>query len=681
MYRYKNVVFIDASSKLSIQSDLQTWARSLGAGHEQDVWEDGLRILTSSSNAERAILILDNADDPTLNLVPFLAQNRSVTIIITSRNRTLGNLSTTYHLELGELETEEALTTLLNAARRQLPLPADDLKNAYTILRELGCLAVAIVQAGTYCHEMSSSTQPYSFTQYLSLFNKHRAELMKKAEPSSLDNYQRGAYSAFDLSYNVIPRTARIFLHFVSFFHFTDIPLMVLETATESKFEDIESGFLPRPEEHTKVVSTLGEVLSADGKWNDLQVQETIRILRSFSLLSVTSVDDSVFLQLHPLVQSWSRDLAGSDTQLYEAMAVQTLTSCCRRDNFSVHRYLLPHILDMLARNRSLIVHVNDQVAVGRILYQNGSYPNAIALFTAASEGMKDVGEERIRPKTTVTAWLAETLRTTGRWEEAEKLEIDVLEQRQRIIGMDHTDTLNAAANLARTYQSRGRWAEAEKLRVDVLEKSRRIRGPEERSTLIAAANLATTYRSLGRWEEAEKLELEVLEQRRKLLGRDHPDTIAAAANLAATYQSQRRWDDAETLQVEVLEKQRQILGSDHPYTAMAASNLASTYHLQGRWAESEKLKLEALEQRRKLLGLDHPDTILSQANLAATYGAQGQREDQVRLLAPAVQLSLKVMGQEHPNTQIFIKELANAYDALSKVDEAQEMRLLLKVE
>src|SRR5450432_2802962 len=132
------------------------------------------------------------------------------------------------------MEQEEALATLLHAARRQLPLSAEELKSAHTLLNELGCLAVALVQAGTYCHELSCS-----FTQYLTLFYSHRAELMKRAEPSSLDSYRRGAYTTLDLSYKALPQLSRDFLHFISFFHHTDIPVSALATAARENFQDV----------------------------------------------------------------------------------------------------------------------------------------------------------------------------------------------------------------------------------------------------------------------------------------------------------------------------------------------------------------------------------------------------------------------------------------------------------
>ncbi|KAK3898990.1 hypothetical protein C8A05DRAFT_37396, partial [Staphylotrichum tortipilum] len=49
-----------------------------------------------------------------------------------------------------------------------------------------------------------------------------------------------------------------------------------------------------------------------------------------------------------------------------------------------------------------------------------------------------------------------------GRWGEAEKLEVQVMETRKTKLGADHPDTLASMANLASTYWNQGRWEEAE---------------------------------------------------------------------------------------------------------------------------------------------------------------------------------------------------------------------------
>ncbi|KIM22789.1 hypothetical protein M408DRAFT_47875, partial [Serendipita vermifera MAFF 305830] len=344
---YAQTIYVDASSSSSIKADFQTWARSLGDDHERDVWEEALQKLNSAPQHEQWVLVLDNADDPALDLLQFLPKHVNVTIIITSRNHNLGNLSTTHHLELGEMNTDEALAVMLQAARRQLPLLDDEMESAQTLLKELGCLAVALVQAGTYCRQLSSTIgdvfRPYTFTQYLSLFYSHRAELMKEAGPTSLDKYQRGVYTTLDLSYKVLPQDSRDFLHLISFFHHTEIPLTAFIKASTNVFKDPD-WLLPRSQGHVITICSLQNLLCKNMGWNELRMQRVIHTLRSFSLLTASSMDDSIFLHLHPLVQAWSRDMVTPSCHQYQAMAIQVLTACESEENLGLYRYLLPHI-------------------------------------------------------------------------------------------------------------------------------------------------------------------------------------------------------------------------------------------------------------------------------------------------------------------------------------------------
>ncbi|KIM28914.1 hypothetical protein M408DRAFT_57037, partial [Serendipita vermifera MAFF 305830] len=325
---YTRTVYVDASSSSSIKTDLQTWSRAIGGDHESDVWEDALSMLNSAPQDEQWVLILDNADDPALNLVQFLPKNINVTILITSRNRDIGSLSTTHHLELGEMSPSEAFALMLLAARRDPKLSQEEMHSAQTLIKELGCLAVALVQAGTYCYQLSltnsDTTVPYTFTQYLTLFNLHRAELMKDPGPTSLDNYQRSVYTTLDLSYKALPQDARDFLHLISFFHYTDIPLIAVATASKKAFRD-PVVYLPRPKDHQDIVSRLKNIFSGDKAWSELTTQKIIRTLRSFSLLTASSVDDCIFLHLHPLIQAWCRDMDSTSSSPYRAMAIQVL--------------------------------------------------------------------------------------------------------------------------------------------------------------------------------------------------------------------------------------------------------------------------------------------------------------------------------------------------------------------
>ena len=86
--------------------------------------------------------------------------------------------------------------------------------------------------------------------------------------------------------------------------------------------------------------------------------------------------------------------------------------------------------------------------------------------------------------------------------------------------------------NLAATYQYMGEYTEAEKLKVQVLDARNRILGVEHPDTIRAMASLAATHHDLGKYNVAEKLKIQVLDARNRILGGEHPDTIRAMGNL-----------------------------------------------------------------------------------------------------------------------------------------------------
>jgi hypothetical protein len=166
----------------------------------------------------------------------------------------------------------------------------------------------------------------------------------------------------------------------------------------------------------------------------------------------------------------------------------------------------------------------------------------------------------------------------------------------QCLVDDDDEERLTLAWKCAMTLYSDGRYEEAEKLGVQVMETRKTKLRADHPHTLSSMANLASTYRKQGRWDEAEKLEVQVMETSKTKLGEDHPHTLSSMANLASTYWKQGRWDEAEKLDVQVMETSKTKLGADHPHTLSSMANLASTYSKQGRWDEAEKLEVQVME-------------------------------------------------------------------------------------
>ena len=80
-------------------------------------------------------------------------------------------------------------------------------------------------------------------------------------------------------------------------------------------------------------------------------------------------------------------------------------------------------------------------------------------------------------------------------------------------------------------YWEQGRSDEAEQLELEVLELHKEVVGLKHPNTISAMANLASTWQQQGRSDKAERLQLEVLELYKEVVGSKHPDTIRAIEN------------------------------------------------------------------------------------------------------------------------------------------------------
>ncbi|KAH6696593.1 hypothetical protein BKA61DRAFT_497997, partial [Leptodontidium sp. MPI-SDFR-AT-0119] len=196
-----------------------------------------------------------------------------------------------------------------------------------------------------------------------------------------------------------------------------------------------------------------------------------------------------------------------------------------------------------------------------------------------------------------------------------------------------------------------GKGVEAENMAVNVMKVRKKILGDEHSDTLDGMAMVGLACNLNGLWDDAEKLFVQVMETRKTKLGVDHPSTLTSMANLASTYRNQGRRDDAEELDVPVMETFKTKLGVDHPSTLTSMANLASTYRNQGRWDDAEELFVQVMETRKTKLGVDHPDTLTSMNNLAFTWKGNGKEIEAVRLMEECVELRKRVLGLNHPHS------------------------------
>jgi hypothetical protein len=97
---------------------------------------------------------------------------------------------------------------------------------------------------------------------------------------------------------------------------------------------------------------------------------------------------------------------------------------------------------------------------------------------------------------------------------------------------VDHPDMLLSMANLAATYRNQGRWDEAERLGVQVMEMSKTKLGVDHPDTLSSMANLAFTWKGNGKETEAIRLMEDCVRFLKRVLGLDHLYSISSGRAL-----------------------------------------------------------------------------------------------------------------------------------------------------
>jgi tetratricopeptide (TPR) repeat protein len=259
-----------------------------------------------------------------------------------------------------------------------------------------------------------------------------------------------------------------------------------------------------------------------------------------------------------------------------------------------------------------------------------------------------------------------------GQYSEAETTFREVLKERERMLGAEHTGSLEARSQLESALYYQGKYAEdEEQIRVLLALKVKAL-GPEHPETLKARNNLGALLFAEGKYAEAETELRAVLELKEKVLGPEHRDTIGTRNNLASTLAVEGKYAESEA-QFRALGKlAEKAFGPEHPNTLAARGNLAELLDNEGKYAEAETEEREVLNLDEKVLGPEHPDTLDTRANLAGTLLHQGRLVEAETEARQVVRLDEKVRGAEHPSTLEVRNSLADAIAAQGKYSEAE---------
>ena len=157
------------------------------------------------------LLLIDNSDDPQINLQQFFPACRHGNIIITSRNPACRLYAPDSYFNVSEMNANDAIELLLKMTAAQRS--PTNMEQAASICRELGYLAVAVAQAGAYI------AHSCSLDDYLHIYREDRAHLFHKHSTHTPGDYQWTVYTTWEMSLKKLTPTATMFLRICSFLH------------------------------------------------------------------------------------------------------------------------------------------------------------------------------------------------------------------------------------------------------------------------------------------------------------------------------------------------------------------------------------------------------------------------------------------------------------------------------
>ncbi|EXK77979.1 hypothetical protein FOQG_17325 [Fusarium oxysporum f. sp. raphani 54005] len=706
--RYDTILWIDARSEATIRSSFRRCAQDLKLWTETYSTMPGLVVLRDDP-AVRVVLswlqnrnqlhdewliILDNADDLNGGVRDVIPAGVCGSIILTSRDSESVEILPlgSQQLRVDIMEPLESISLLLrhlNLDTAEVPEHIREL--SLSICENLQHLALAVHLAGAYTRSlcrgwMDPDDGNYFETtlgpkgcleRYLQNYKTHRDRLLKDDTSRRLSSYNLTVWTVWDTSLDAVEKLSS----FPSRLLLTLLAHMDPSKIQDEIFRLAAIGQLKAPKTLTyDLPQWLWDLMSVDenGQWDRFAFDETLKPLRIFGLVR-DSKADYPGVTMHSLVQ-WRAKIDNTrepyqSWNLYYSifMAIASNQALSEPNNARFWQHMafhlpLPNDLLLLESDAKDLIWER----IGRLFLKVGHLQEAEKLFMQVIETRKKVLSIE-HPNTLISMNnLAVTYMDQGRWKEAGGLLVQVLKTQKKVLGAEHPDTLISMHNLASTYKYQGRWKEAERLLVQVIETRKKVVGLGHPETLDSMHNLVAAYMDQGRGKEAERLLVQVIETKKKVVGIEHPDTLISMHNLASTYKYQDRWKEAERLLVQVIETRKKVVGGEHPDTLASMHTLAVTYVHQGRWKEAEGLFGQVIETQKKVRGAEHPETQASMHNLALTYAYQGRWKEAEGLLVQVKETQKKVLGAEHPNTLASMHNLAATYMVQGRWKEAE---------
>ncbi|KAG0649622.1 hypothetical protein D0Z07_4045 [Hyphodiscus hymeniophilus] len=655
-----------------------------------------------SSRQQPWLLIVDNADDPDLDVARYFPGGERGTILLTTRNpsnKRHGTVGSRFY-QFEKLEVDEASDLLLRAAEVPSPWELAIRSSASAIAKKLGFLPLALIHAGKAI--MDGLCQLGNYLDYhLRFWERVRSN-------RGIGDINLHVYSTWEIIYlgletkrSKAAQDGLQLLNMFSFFYWENIAVDILISAAKNPRREKEDAQELEARQPTKHIarrlkskswtehlrefafsylayaqtthSLLPTVLrDGDPPFDEDRLREALGFLVQLGMLSYHQQSDSYWM--HPLVHTYVRERPETSTAmqaLWCQAATTTLTQCIffrppaayKLSDEKMKRGIYPHVEHV--RNRQNEIH-------GRIRARRRGR-KGLSLMSWLGAPPEFSARQAAEYAKFSLVYLH-----CGDWEEAEKLQLMVKQFAYEMLGLEHERTIDVMNLLSVTYILQTRTNKALELQRQVLDSCLKLFGPDHPRTLKAKHTLGNACLLEGRLNEARKLHEEAVEKMTEVLGANHEDTLVAVDHLGDVMSRYFDFDKSKQLHLRAWTgmKNLKTLGPTHTDTLTAMDHVAQVYlRIGGDLLEpAYDMAEQVVAERIRQSGREHPHTLLAKLTVARIMAAQNKADEAEALIRQNLPIATRNLGENHLGTMLGRFYLAQVIARQNRWTEAERI-------
>ena len=491
------------------------------------------------------LLIYDNLENVSQvhDLVPC---GKTGSILFTSRDRSAIGTISDETLEVLPMSPQIAEHFLLRTIRKERSASELEKEQASKLVADLGCLPLAIEQAGGYIRATGSSIAEFSV-----ILSKDSATLLQKKAPYQLQvrYYTNTVWSTWNITFKELEKRNTLATDILSSISYLD-PYYI----------------------HDEILRSL-----CGSEFSEHNIQRAVDVLQQFSIVRRLQNGE---IWMHQLVQT-----------VIQGMMEQkgTAEACVRHVGHAISPYF-PQCIEIrhdsaqhvLQFSQDSIPEIKYNVAhamkctegmmryniaskeIGRIAWAASEQLFDLGLYERAEPVVESIlslcvsedSDENDRERALVICRLGTLKLWLRKFEEATRLNEEAVILTRSKFGDRSLELAQAQHYLGFTYLQLGVPEKAVELLQEAFNRKKEILGEEHRATASTAWVIGDMYQSLGWNEKAEEAFLFCFEVRSRVLGPESDGVLDAALRLVNVYQLQDKLMEAETLLDQIAQRE-----------------------------------------------------------------------------------------------------------------------------